>query len=308
MQVQSEIDKKEKTLGELMGRILKEPFKPVNDSIKDIKETLLNTQDKVSEVQDCINVLIEDSETATKKLARTLNKLRDENFPDLTYEIQNQISIQTKQITESLDQHNIKLQTITSDVLEYFNEAVNQRNKLEQSVFDLKTQIVLASEKQFTATSTAKDVTLNTLNEIRTFITLMEANHTTFKNQVTVSSELITRNIKASITQLNSILAEQKTFNLAISQTVLPKLNLTITRQDDILTAISDLGQQSRAANEAVQSELAAIAKDLHQENTNLTKSSLVTHTKLKILTTTIFIFFGLMITYVGYDIWNKLH
>ncbi|MDH1397232.1 hypothetical protein N5J09_09965 [Aeromonas caviae] len=81
MNVTSEIKNKERALAELMAKILKEPLNPLESSLKKINTELLETRDKVEEINDAINTVVANTEEIINPLKRSLRDLQDDDIP-----------------------------------------------------------------------------------------------------------------------------------------------------------------------------------------------------------------------------------
>lgn len=88
MDLTAEIKSKEKSLSELMVKILKGPLNPLEDSVKTLKGDLLDTKDLVSEVNDAVNVSVGDLE----KVQKALKRIRDDSLPEIASSIQTVIA------------------------------------------------------------------------------------------------------------------------------------------------------------------------------------------------------------------------
>lgn len=102
----TEIKNKEESLSALMSRILREPLDPLNKSINDTIETLLETKDKLDDIGSSISGngnLVEDM---SKSLRRALNNIKDEVLPDHAQSIQQQVKAlsetSSKQVLDSI--------------------------------------------------------------------------------------------------------------------------------------------------------------------------------------------------------------
>ncbi|WJV54903.1 hypothetical protein PCO85_05605 [Prodigiosinella aquatilis] len=83
----SEIKNKEKTLAELMVKILKEPLDPLKGSMKKLHEDVLDTKDKVEEINDILNA-VASTEEIIQPLGKTLRELQDDDIPQAISSLQ----------------------------------------------------------------------------------------------------------------------------------------------------------------------------------------------------------------------------
>lgn len=95
MSTATEIHNKEKTLAELMVKILKEPLNPLEASIKALNGDLADTRDSIAEINDTLGASADDAEKATKSLLLALRKIREEDVPSLLTKLQKHITDQS---------------------------------------------------------------------------------------------------------------------------------------------------------------------------------------------------------------------
>lgn len=81
MNVKQEIQNKEKSLTELMVKILKEPLSPLETSLALITNHLLDTQDKIAEINDGLMISNELAEESNKKLKQIHRKHSEDDIP-----------------------------------------------------------------------------------------------------------------------------------------------------------------------------------------------------------------------------------
>lgn len=119
-----EITRKEKSLADLMTRVLKEPLNPLQSSVNKVESDVLGLMDKVNEVEQRLEVSAVDID----KLGKTLKKIIQEELPSLTQKIQenvedcfskeiknltDRIDERAKYLTEQIDLHNNKFAEIS---------------------------------------------------------------------------------------------------------------------------------------------------------------------------------------------------
>ncbi|MGE8454250.1 MAG: hypothetical protein ACN6OP_27315 [Pseudomonadales bacterium] len=126
MDLTAEIKSKEKSLSDLMVKILKGPLNPLEDSLETLKDDLLDTKDLVSEVNDAVNVSVGDLE----KVQRTLKRIRDDSLPEIASSIQTVIA----EHVGSQSQHIIaKLTELSSSLGQEFGAARAEQVLLVQA-------------------------------------------------------------------------------------------------------------------------------------------------------------------------------
>lgn len=102
MDLTAEIKSKEKSLSDLMVRVLRGPLNPLEDSLKTLKDDLLDTKDLVSEVNDAVHASVQDFE----KIHKALKKIRDDSLPEMASSIKatlsDHVGSESRQITAML--------------------------------------------------------------------------------------------------------------------------------------------------------------------------------------------------------------
>ncbi|WMJ67495.1 hypothetical protein RBI80_31130 (plasmid) [Klebsiella variicola] len=97
MNVTSEIKNKEKSLAELMVKILKEPLNPLESTLKKINTEVLDTKDKVEEIYDAINAVGANTEEIINPLKKSLRELQDDDVPGAISKLREFISTQVEE-------------------------------------------------------------------------------------------------------------------------------------------------------------------------------------------------------------------
>lgn len=99
-----EIKTKEKSLADLMSRVLKEPLNPIELSVNKLGCDFLELKDKVDEVEQALEV----SAASVDKLGKALKKISQEQLPDLSQKIQEDIEgclrKAIKTLTDTIDE------------------------------------------------------------------------------------------------------------------------------------------------------------------------------------------------------------
>ncbi|MGI2080247.1 hypothetical protein [Shewanella putrefaciens] len=116
MNTASEIRNKEKSLIELMVKILKEPLNPLERSLSELKAELVKTGGKLHEVDDNVNFSLQENE----RLSKVIRKIKDEDFPSFSSELQQclqkQFESESKKITNSLDNDSKRFEAILNEI------------------------------------------------------------------------------------------------------------------------------------------------------------------------------------------------
>lgn len=148
MNVTSEIKNKEKTLAELMVKILKEPLKPLDSSLKKLHEEVLDTKDKVEEITDAINAVGTNTEEIINPLKRSLRELQDDDIPGTISKLREFISTQVEEkkqdmsaaLSQQSAHYDSQLKAATGEVFGKLSEVLGQQSdaiqRYQQTVID----------------------------------------------------------------------------------------------------------------------------------------------------------------------------
>lgn len=264
-----EIKNKEKSLVELMGRILKEPLNPLERSLKVLVDDNLDIKDLISEVNDALGASALDAE----KTRKTLQKIQ-EGFPTLGSTLQTYIlskfEVESQKIVAALDksvnQHDENLKAVSGVFLEKLE---NQKNELKQSAEELRRCLDLKME-------TAQAVTQVVLAEIQLSRDLSEKTYLELESKLDKSQNGILTELKGDLIGLKTMMSEK-------------------------------LGAVELASKSIEDNHTALMAK-LSQQNSALTAEVVSSKSKLNHLIITASTFSVLMLIYVGYDIWGNIN
>ncbi|MFQ2433355.1 hypothetical protein ACK31N_12760 [Aeromonas caviae] len=141
MNVTSEIKNKERTLAELMAKILKEPLNPLESSLKKLNTEVLETKDKVEEINDAINAVGANTEEIINPLKRSLRDLQDDDIPGALSTLREFISTLVEEkkqdISAALSQqsahYDSQLKAATGEVFEKLSDVLGQQNESVQA-------------------------------------------------------------------------------------------------------------------------------------------------------------------------------
>lgn len=141
MNVTSEIKNKEKSLTELMVKILKEPLNPLESSLKKLNTEVLDTKDKVEEINDAINAVGANTEEIINPLKKSLRELQDDDVPGAISKLRDFISTQVEEkkqnISAALSQqsahYDSQLKAATGEVFEKLSDVLGQQNESVQA-------------------------------------------------------------------------------------------------------------------------------------------------------------------------------
>lgn len=273
MNTTSEIKNKEKSLAELMVKILKEPLNPLEMSLDELKDELFEATSKLAEIDDKISASALDHE----KISKTLRKIRDEDFPsfsaDLHQYLANKFESEFQKIVNALDNNvsrfDESLNVVADTLIERLDKTVCQQIKLELAIEEIGKS--LASQLE-----TLMEMKQSTLKEIQ------------YSRERTESSSL----------QLTSIIEIEHNEMLAGFEGLSMKIKESMSEN---LT----IGQQ---AIKSIDSNQKVIEDIIVQKNADLVAAISSNKIKLKNLMFTTSILFIVMSIYIGYDIWSRFN
>ncbi len=319
MHVTAEIQSKEKSLADLMSRILKEPFKPLSESIKKLEGTVLDSEEKLEEIQNSLGVFSDDAEKAKKEITKALRSIRDENLPELASDIQKHLIQNTENITTSIDQYSNYFKSVSENIISCLSEANTHRNKIEHALYELQTQHRSYSERASTSQAAITTATQTALNEMRSNRELMESHQADLVDRLNTSGTMLENNMKVAASSTQATLQEIKA-NRELNEKVTKDLGIQFDLGLERLAAEmrKNSADINAVATQQVHAETAAIAlmerhqtaslKALGQLNGTLVAQLTTVQSKLHSLTTITAVFFVCTLSYVGYDVWSRIH
>ena len=280
MNMTTEIKNKEDSLRALMSRILREPLDPLNKSINASMETLLETKDKLDDIESSISVNGNHVENMSKSLKKALNDIKDEVLPDHAQSIQRQLKTLSEANSKKL-QDSIEAQKQSIDILKTTHDTVLSEilanQELNQRAIAELTQQCTASN-QTLAAGLQKAIQLIE-NAIRTQHRALETSHQTLLEQFSIAANGRSA-IQQSLTHLaNQHIAELTQHCTASNQTLATGLqkathlieNAISTQQGAVETSHQTLLEHfGSAANDrnAIQQSLVHLATQ-HQVSGN---------------------------------------
>ncbi|WP_351010368.1 hypothetical protein [Shewanella sp. S1-58-MNA-CIBAN-0166] len=270
MNTTSEIRNKETSLAELMVKILKEPLNPLESSLHELKDGLSDTKDLIEEINDTLGA----SAIDTEKMGKTLRKIREEDFPALTSGIHkyivNQFENESQKIANMLDANS----NSHDEKLKSFSDALTE--------IIIKIVIQQSELKQF-----IEELTMGLDLKSESMMVAVQST----SNEIQLSRERSERSYSELIAKLD----------ISHNEALIGLKKLSIELQDVIAHNLS-IGKKAIDCNQMVLIDV------LNQQHTALINEVTSSQTKFKSYIIISSIFFALMLSYVGYDIWSKLY
>ncbi|WP_148042927.1 hypothetical protein [Dickeya undicola] len=151
----TEIKNKEKSLAELMVRILKEPLNPLESSMKILHDEVLDAKERIEEVNDTLGASTDDIRLMVKQQFVSIG---DDVIPTLIASLKEYISQQTTTVTDnvalSLDEQFVKqeehLNMVDEKALNKFTSILEGQREVKQSISELSQQLASTSQHMHT--------------------------------------------------------------------------------------------------------------------------------------------------------------
>lgn len=294
MNVTTEIKNKEDSLSALMSRILREPLDPLSKSINASMEKLLETKDKLDDIESSISVNGNHVEHMSKSLKHALNNIKEEVLPDHAQSIQRQLKTlfeaSSKKVQDSIEAQQQSIDTVKTSHDTVLSEILANQTLNRRAIAELTQQCAASNQTLTTDLQKAKHLIENAISTQQSAV---ETSHQTLLAHFGCAA-----NDRSAIQQSLAHLATQH----EVSGNSLVNLNGSLSV---ICTRLADVEQASTNAMEGNQ---AALKHMLTEQNAALTAHIAAAQSKLKTLTITIGVFFVSMLGYVGYDVWSKFN
>ncbi|APR30303.1 hypothetical protein BTW28_04560 [Citrobacter freundii] len=319
MNVTSEIKNKEKTLAELMVKILKEPLDPLKGSVKKLHEEILDTKDKVEEINDAINAVGANTEEIINPLKRSLRELQDDDIPGVISKLREFISTQVEEkkqdISTALSQQSVhydsQLKAATGKVCEKLSDVLGQQNESVQTAIQ---------QYQQTGIDSAEALLQQLLVANRSLEANASEQRSTRERDQRLAERLESvmqaqQQIKQSISELDQQLK-------GVSQGVQTARTTLAERQEsdrrEVLSGLERLSTDVQAALvqhlipptqaiESLQTSQQALTEAVSQQKSHLEAQIAASQGRLRYVVIIFALFATSTLAYIGYDIWKNL-
>ncbi|WP_288820336.1 hypothetical protein [uncultured Leclercia sp.] len=284
MNVTSEIKNKEKSLAELMVKILKEPLNPLESSLKKLNTEVLDTKDKVEEINDAINAVGANTEEIINPLKKSLRELQDDDVPGAISKLRDFISTQVEEkkqnISAALSQqsahYDSQLKAATGEVFEKLSDVLGQQNESVQAAIQ---------QYQQTGIDSAEALLQQLLNANRFLEETCAAN---------ASEQQSTR-------ERDQRLAERLESD---RRQVLSSLE---TLSSDVPAALVQHLTPLTQAIESLQTSQQALTEAVSQQKSYLEAQIVASQGRFRYVVIIFALFATSTLAYIGYDIWKNL-
>ncbi|MCE9980741.1 MULTISPECIES: hypothetical protein [Enterobacteriaceae] len=319
MNVTSEIKNKEKSLAELMVKILKEPLNPLESSLKKLNTEVLETKDKVEEINDAINAVGANTEEIINPLKRSLRELQDDDIPGVISKLREFISTQVEEkkqdISTALSQQSVhydsQLKVATGKLFEKLSDVLGQQNESVQTAIQ---------QYQQTGFDSAEALLQQLLTANRSLEANASEQRSTRERDQRLAERLETvmqaqQQIKQSISELDQQLK-------GVSQGVQTARTTLAERQEsdrrEVLSGLETLSTDVQAALvqhlipptqaiEFLQTSQQALTEAVSQQKSHLEAQIAASQGRLRYVVIIFALFATSTLAYIGYDIWKNL-
>jgi len=323
MNVTSEIKNKEKSLADLMVKILKEPLNPLESSLKKLNAEFLETKDKVEEINDAINAVGANTEEIINPLKRSLRELQDDDIPGAISKLREFISTQVEEkkqdISAALSQqsahYDSQLKAATGEVFEKLSDVLGQQNESVQAAIQ---------QYQQTSIDSAEALLQQLLAANRSLEEACAANASEQRSTRERDQQLAERlesvmqaqqQIKQSISELDQQL-KGVSQNVQTARTTLAErqendrrevLSGLETLSTDVQAALVQHLTPSTQAIESLQISQQTLTEAVSQQKSNLEAQIAASQGRLRYVVIIFALFATPTLAYIGYDIWKNL-
>lgn len=331
MSTATEIHNKEKTLAELMVKILKEPLNPLEASIKALNGDLADTRDSIAEINDTLGASADDAEKATKSLLLALRKIREEDVPSLLTKLQKHITDQSASdaravealLEQSTAVHTSSVSSTEAVLLEAIAGATQQQGELAQSIEALRPHI------ESSAAEVSRQLSSSHSSSVTDFKAAVVGVGVRIAEQQQASQEILLAGLEALGREDQAAKVEQaevvekvlkeilmnREFSKRINSALAAQVSTQGTDVAGVLAQLSTQVEAVAAENQRIVQQLSAAATGeqtalvalLTEQNAGLAAQLSSSQRHVKRLTIITGVFFGSMLLYVGYDIWRNL-
>lgn len=326
-----EIHNKEKTLAELMVKILKEPLNPLEASIKALNGDLADTRDSITEINDTLGASADDAEKATKSLLLALRKIREEDVPSLLTKLQKHITDQSASdaravealLEQSTAVHTSSVSSSEAVLLEALAGATRQQGDLAQSIEALRPHIESSAAEVSRQLSSSHSSNVTDLKAAVVGVGIRIAEQQQASQEILLAGlEALGREDQAAKVEQAEVV-EKVLKEFLLNREFSKRINLALAAQvstlgTDVAGVLAQLSTQVEAVaaeNQRIVQQLSAAATGertalvalLTEQNAGLAAQLSSYQRHVKRLTIITGVFFGSMLVYVGYDIWRNL-
>lgn len=296
---------KEKSLTELMVRILKEPLKPLDKSMADLNGDLLEIKEVIEEANGMLSLCMDNAEIAAKQSKQavlSLRSLREEQpvwLPSLQANIAEYVRVGVQTVEDQLGAHADRSQSALKAVTEDMRSALADISQGQISTAQaigalqehLNHELGMTNEHMAFMSQVLQEQIRHGQAKLDNAFALVEAQWASgFKDTTDQIGQLVACQQHAAQTMHQAMLEEMKS---AAEQT-----------QSTVAESLLAVNASCESLNNNHADLMTALNENAELLNSRLDQSL----TKIRYLTITTGVFFVSMLAYVGYDLLSKLN
>lgn len=323
MNVTSEIRNKEKSLAELMVKILKEPLNPLESSLKKLNAEVLETKDKVEEINDAINAVGTNTEEIINPLKKSLRALQDDDIPGAISKLREFISTQVEEkkqdistvLSQQSAHYDSQLKAATGEVFEKLSDVLGQQNESVQATIQQYQQTGIDSAEALLQQLLAANRSLKDACAANTSQQQLTRERDQQLAERLESVMQAQQQIKQSISELDQQLK-------GMSQGVQAARTMLAERQEsdrrEVLSGLETLSTDIQAALaqhlipptqaiESLQTSQQALTEAVSQQKSHLEARIAASQGRYRYIVIIFALFATTTLAYIGYDIWKNL-
>lgn len=323
MNVTSEIKNKEKSLAELMVKILKEPLNPLESSLKKLNAEVLETKEKVEEINDAINAVGANTVEIVNPLKRTLRELQDDDIPGAISKLREFISTQVEEKKQDISaaliqksaRYDSQLKAATDKVFEKLSDVLGQQNESVQAVIQQYQQTGIDSAEALLQQLLAAKRSLEEACAVNASEQKSTRERDLQSAERLESVMQAQQQIKQSISELDQQLK-------GVSQGVQTALTTLAERHEsdrrEVLSGLATLSTDVQAALvqhlipptqaiESLQTNQQALTEAVSQQKSHLEAQIAASQGRFRYVVIIFALFATSTLAYIGYDIWKNL-
>lgn len=148
MNARTNIQQKEQSLAELMGRLFREPLNPLEEMLKETRDEILDARDDISENNNSIHVAIAQSEECNKSIRRLKNDIiqktgetGDKTVSDLTARLDSSVQGVMNQLREAEKQTDASLLARKKEILDAISSIRIAQDKMSGQLLEQHTEL-----------------------------------------------------------------------------------------------------------------------------------------------------------------------
>ena len=299
---------KEKSLAELMARVLKEPLKPLDKSMADLNGELSDIKQLADDSAGTLSLCLENAEGAfkqSKEAVKLSRSLHDEHLPALKSSIaqhaQDGVEAVQAQLSAYTDRSASALEAVAKDVLSALDGVNQEQRSTAQTIEALPAHI---RQELGITNASLEDLDQTLQDQIRQSQALVDTAIAQAQAQLEATSSAIALGLKSTTGRISQLVMHQQRTAQAAHQAMFSEMRDAAAQAQ---AATAESVQTAQALNESLSARhdelIAAFANHTEALNARLDRSQ----AKVRNLTITTGVLLVLMAVYVAYGLLGHL-